>query len=70
MDPGFSALPQGEGGKKLEGCHGELVLDVESGSLFSVSQYKGHEDLGYFCIESEKVALYHKGVTVQWGRFV
>ncbi|XP_048370192.1 autophagy-related protein 2 homolog A [Sphaerodactylus townsendi] len=53
---------KGEGGKKLEGCHGELVLDVESGSLFSVSQYKGREDLGYFCIESEKVALYHKAV--------
>ncbi|XP_054846840.1 autophagy-related protein 2 homolog A [Eublepharis macularius] len=51
-----------EGGKKLEGCHGELVLDVENGSLFSVSQYKGREDLGYFCIESEKVALYHKAV--------
>ncbi|XP_077183581.1 autophagy-related protein 2 homolog A [Paroedura picta] len=53
---------KGEGSKKLEGCHGELVLDVESGSLFSVSRYKGHEDLGYFCIESEKVALYHKAV--------
>ncbi|XP_063002254.1 LOW QUALITY PROTEIN: autophagy-related protein 2 homolog A [Elgaria multicarinata webbii] len=53
---------KGEGGKKLEGSHGELVLDVESGSLFSVSQYKGREDLGYFCLEAEKVALYHKAV--------
>ncbi|XP_053224319.1 autophagy-related protein 2 homolog A isoform X2 [Podarcis raffonei] len=53
---------KGEGGKKLEGSHGELVLDVESGSLFSVSRYKGREDLGYFCIEAEKVALYHKAV--------
>ncbi|KAJ6656924.1 hypothetical protein lerEdw1_002925 [Lerista edwardsae] len=51
---------KGEGGKKLEGSHGELVLDVESGSLFSVSQYQGREDLGYFCIEAEKAALYHK----------
>ncbi|XP_061461555.1 autophagy-related protein 2 homolog A isoform X2 [Rhineura floridana] len=53
---------KGEGGKKLEGSHGELVLDVESGSLFTVSQYKGREDLGYFCIEAEKVTLYHKAV--------
>ncbi|XP_078238343.1 LOW QUALITY PROTEIN: autophagy-related protein 2 homolog A-like [Pogona vitticeps] len=53
---------KGEGGKKLEGSHGELVLDVESGSLFSVSKYKGREDLGYFCLEAEKVALYHKAV--------
>ncbi|XP_067328652.1 autophagy-related protein 2 homolog A [Anolis sagrei] len=53
---------KGEGGKKLEGSHGELVLDVENGCLFSVSQYKGRDDLGYFCIEAEKVALYHKAV--------
>ncbi|XP_042294778.1 autophagy-related protein 2 homolog A isoform X2 [Sceloporus undulatus] len=53
---------KGEGGKKLEGCHGELVLDLENGCLFSVSQYKGRDDLGYFCIEAEKVALYHKAV--------
>ncbi|KAJ7307129.1 hypothetical protein JRQ81_009111 [Phrynocephalus forsythii] len=53
---------KGEGGKKLEGSHGELVLDVETGSLFSVSQYKGREDLGYFCLEAEKVSLYHKAV--------
>ncbi|XP_029142482.1 autophagy-related protein 2 homolog A, partial [Protobothrops mucrosquamatus] len=53
---------KGEGGKKLEAAHGELVLDVENGSLFSVSHYKGREDIGYFCIEAEKVALYHKAV--------
>ncbi|KAM6435330.1 autophagy-related protein 2 homolog A isoform 1-T1 [Liasis olivaceus] len=53
---------KGEGGKKLEATHGELVLDVENGSLFSVSHYKGREDIGYFCIEAEKVALYHKAV--------
>ncbi|XP_026541578.1 autophagy-related protein 2 homolog A isoform X1 [Notechis scutatus] len=53
---------KGEGGKRLETAHGELVLDVENGSLFSVSHYKGREDIGYFCIEAEKVALYHKAV--------
>uniref|UniRef100_A0A8D2IVI6 Autophagy related 2A n=1 Tax=Varanus komodoensis TaxID=61221 RepID=A0A8D2IVI6_VARKO len=53
---------KGEGGRKLEGSHGELVLDMESGSLFSVTRYKGREDLGYFCVEAEKVALYHKAV--------
>nr|XP_014354197.1 PREDICTED: autophagy-related protein 2 homolog A [Latimeria chalumnae] len=51
-----------EAGKKLEGFHGEVVLDVENGTLFSVSQYKGQVDLNYLCIESNKVALYHKAI--------
>uniref|UniRef100_A0A8C6YFC8 Autophagy related 2A n=1 Tax=Naja naja TaxID=35670 RepID=A0A8C6YFC8_NAJNA len=59
----ITALCDAKGeGDKLETAHGELVLDVENGSLFSVSHYKGREDIGYFCIEAEKVALYHKAV--------
>ncbi|XP_019810546.2 autophagy-related protein 2 homolog A isoform X2 [Bos indicus] len=49
-----------ECGKRLEGTHGELVLDVEQGTIFSVSQYRGQPGLGYFCLEAEKAALYHR----------
>ncbi|XP_012318457.2 autophagy-related protein 2 homolog A isoform X3 [Aotus nancymaae] len=49
-----------EGGRRLEAAHGELVLDVEHGTLFSVSQYRGQPGLGYFCLEAEKATLYHQ----------
>uniref|UniRef100_A0A6I8RPR6 Autophagy-related protein 2 homolog A n=1 Tax=Xenopus tropicalis TaxID=8364 RepID=A0A6I8RPR6_XENTR len=51
---------KGEGAKKLDDHHGEVVLDVENGCIFSVSKYRGKEDLSYLCIQSESVALYHK----------
>ncbi|XP_078061478.1 autophagy-related protein 2 homolog A-like [Mustelus asterias] len=51
---------KGEAEKTACGLHGELVLDVENGTIFSVSQYKGQPDLSYLCIESSKVALYQK----------
>ncbi|XP_075795281.1 autophagy-related protein 2 homolog A isoform X2 [Pelodiscus sinensis] len=51
-----------ESAKKLDDSHGEIVLDVDSCTLFSVSRYKGQEELGYLCIESERVTLYHKAV--------
>lgn len=53
---------QDEGGRRLEVAHGELVLDVERGTIFSVSQYRGQPGLGYFCLEAEKATLYHRGV--------
>ncbi|XP_019501109.1 PREDICTED: autophagy-related protein 2 homolog A isoform X1 [Hipposideros armiger] len=49
-----------EGGRRLEAVHGELVLDVEQGTVFSVSQYRGQPGLGYFCLEAEKATLYHR----------
>ena len=53
---------QGEDGRLLEAVHGELVLDVEQGTIFNVSQYRGQPGLGYFCLEAEKATLYHRGV--------
>lgn len=53
---------QDEGGQRLEAMHGELVLDMEQGTIFSVSQYQGQPGLGYFCLEAEKATLYHRGV--------
>ncbi|XP_058382466.1 autophagy-related protein 2 homolog A isoform X1 [Diceros bicornis minor] len=49
-----------EGGRRLEAVHGELVLDVEQGTIFSVTQYHGQPGLGYFCLEAEKATLYHR----------
>ncbi|XP_045341792.1 autophagy-related protein 2 homolog A isoform X3 [Leopardus geoffroyi] len=49
-----------EVGRRLETSHGELVLDVEQGTIFSVSQYRGQPGLGYFCLEAEKAKLYHR----------
>lgn len=53
---------QDETGKRLDVTHGELVLDVEQGTIFSVAQYHGQPGLGYFCLEAEKATLYHRGV--------
>ncbi|XP_010597365.2 autophagy-related protein 2 homolog A isoform X1 [Loxodonta africana] len=51
---------KGEGGQRLEATHGELVLDVEHSTLFSVSQHCGQPGLSYFCLEAEKATLYHQ----------
>ncbi|XP_077315666.1 autophagy-related protein 2 homolog A [Lithobates pipiens] len=49
-----------DGSKKLDGQHGEVVLDVENGRIFSVSKHKGRVDLSYLCIESDTISLFHK----------
>ncbi|OBS81535.1 hypothetical protein A6R68_20268 [Neotoma lepida] len=51
---------KGETEKQLDVTHGELVLDVEQGTIFSVAQYRGQPGLGYFCLEAEKATLYHQ----------
>ncbi|XP_023593991.1 autophagy-related protein 2 homolog A [Trichechus manatus latirostris] len=51
---------KGEGGQQLEATHGELVLDLEHSTLFSVSQHLGQPGLSYFCLEAEKATLYHQ----------
>ncbi|KAG2460360.1 ATG2A protein, partial [Polypterus senegalus] len=56
---------EGENGKKLDNHHGELVLDVEGGTIFTVSQYKGDPNLSYFCIEGQRVELYHKDSNIK-----
>lgn len=62
LSPALCPPLQDESGRRLDTTHGELVLDVEQGSLFSVTQYRGQPGLGYFCLEAEKAALYHRGV--------
>ena len=62
MGPSHVLCLQDEVGRRLETSHGELVLDVEQGTIFSVSQYRGQPGLGYFCLEAEKAKLYHRGM--------
>ncbi|KAJ8405136.1 hypothetical protein AAFF_G00321270 [Aldrovandia affinis] len=51
---------KGETGQKVEHCHGEVVLDVEGGKIFSVTQHQGNPNLNFLCLESKKVELYHR----------
>uniref|UniRef100_A0A674CJX8 Autophagy related 2A n=1 Tax=Salmo trutta TaxID=8032 RepID=A0A674CJX8_SALTR len=43
-------------------CHGELLLDLEGGKMFSVAQHQNNPHLSFLCLESRRVELYHKAV--------
>uniref|UniRef100_A0A673VRN4 Autophagy related 2A n=1 Tax=Salmo trutta TaxID=8032 RepID=A0A673VRN4_SALTR len=47
---------------KEDGCHGELMLDLEGGKMFSVVQHQNNPHLSFLCLESRRVELYHKAV--------
>ncbi|XP_053361603.1 autophagy-related protein 2 homolog A isoform X1 [Clarias gariepinus] len=49
-----------EAGRRVEQCHGELLLDLEGGRIFSVTQHQNNPNLNFVTIESKKVELYHK----------
>uniref|UniRef100_A0A8C7VT00 Autophagy related 2A n=1 Tax=Oncorhynchus mykiss TaxID=8022 RepID=A0A8C7VT00_ONCMY len=42
--------------------HGELLLDLEGGKMFSVVQHQNNPHLSFLCLESRRVDLYHKAV--------
>uniref|UniRef100_A0A669CNR2 Autophagy related 2A n=1 Tax=Oreochromis niloticus TaxID=8128 RepID=A0A669CNR2_ORENI len=42
--------------------HGELVLDLEGGKIFSVAQHQNDPNLSFLCLESRRVELYHQAV--------
>uniref|UniRef100_A0AAR2LYP3 Autophagy related 2A n=1 Tax=Pygocentrus nattereri TaxID=42514 RepID=A0AAR2LYP3_PYGNA len=50
-----------EAGRRVEQCHGEMLLDFEGGKIFSVTQHQNNPNLNFLTIESKKVELYHKG---------
>lgn len=56
-----SPLLQGETGSPEDRCHGELLLDLEGGKMFSVAQHQNNPHLSFLCLESRRVELYHKG---------
>uniref|UniRef100_A0A7N8XN33 Autophagy related 2A n=1 Tax=Mastacembelus armatus TaxID=205130 RepID=A0A7N8XN33_9TELE len=41
--------------------HGEMVLDLEGGKIFSVAQHQNNPNLNFLCLESRQVELYHRG---------
>lgn len=41
--------------------HGEIVLDLEGGKIFSVAQHQNNPNLNFLCLESKQVELYHQG---------
>uniref|UniRef100_A0A671XNC5 Autophagy related 2A n=1 Tax=Sparus aurata TaxID=8175 RepID=A0A671XNC5_SPAAU len=48
---------------KLDGKnHGEIVLDLEGGKIFSVAQHQNDPNLNFLCLESRRVELYHQAV--------
>ncbi|KAI7801585.1 putative autophagy-related protein 2-like protein A, partial [Triplophysa rosa] len=56
----LQAMTDCKAGRKVERCHGELVLDLEGGKIFSVTQHQNNPNLNFLTIESRKVELYHK----------
>ncbi|CAB1325069.1 unnamed protein product [Coregonus sp. 'balchen'] len=53
---------KGETGSQEDRCHGELLLDLEGGKMFSVAQHQNNPHLSFLCLESRRVELYHKAV--------
>ncbi|KAF7667614.1 hypothetical protein LDENG_00053510 [Lucifuga dentata] len=48
--------------RKEDQSHGEIVLDLEGGKIFSVAQHQNDPNLNFLCIESKRVELYHRAV--------
>lgn len=46
----------------IPGQLGEFVLKVNSTSIFTVSSYHGNSNLGYFCIQSGNLEMFHCGL--------
>uniref|UniRef100_A0A3Q3LIC3 Autophagy related 2A n=1 Tax=Labrus bergylta TaxID=56723 RepID=A0A3Q3LIC3_9LABR len=48
--------------RKEDQSHGEIVLDLEGGKIFSVAQHQNDPNLSFLCVESKRVELYHRAV--------
>ncbi|XP_071783211.2 autophagy-related protein 2 homolog A [Centroberyx gerrardi] len=48
--------------RKEDQNHGEIVLDLEGGKIFSVAQHQNNPNLNFLCVESRRVELYHRAV--------
>lgn len=46
----------------MPGQLGEFVLKVNSTTIFTVSSYHGNSNLGYFCIQSGNLEMFHCGL--------
>uniref|UniRef100_A0A672GI32 Autophagy related 2A n=1 Tax=Salarias fasciatus TaxID=181472 RepID=A0A672GI32_SALFA len=48
--------------QKEDQTHGEIVLDLEGGKIFSVAQHQNDPNLNFLCLESKRVELFHRAV--------
>ncbi|KAK3878072.1 hypothetical protein Pcinc_017284 [Petrolisthes cinctipes] len=48
----------------LPGQHGEVMLVLEQGTIFSATGYQGNPDLGYTCIWADEGHIYHKAANI------
>lgn len=48
----------------LPGQHGEVMLVMERGTIFTTTGYRGCPNLGYVCIWAEKGHVYHKAANI------
>ena len=46
----------------IPGQKGEIILKIEDATLFSVSNFKSDENLGYVCVMVKDITLYHCGL--------
>lgn len=46
----------------IPGQQGEFVIKLQSGSLFSVSGFRGNDNLNYMCVQASAVEMYHIGL--------
>ena len=52
---------QNSDGTRNDEVHGECLLEVEDGCLFTVAGYKGDDNENYVSLQANRVALYHNG---------
>lgn len=48
--------------QKEDQSHGEIVLDLDGGKIFSVAQHQNDPNLNFLCLESKRVELFHRAV--------
>jgi hypothetical protein len=41
--------------------HGEVLITLKDGLLFSVNEHGGDPDLKYLCLQTNRAQLYHNG---------
>lgn len=46
----------------IPGQQGEFVIKLQNGSLFSVSSFRGNDNLNYMCVQACAVEMYHIGL--------
>lgn len=53
---------QDSANRVIPGQQGEFVIKLQTGSLFSVSSFRGNENLNYMCVQASAVEVYHIGL--------